>query len=315
MSDFTAGCDQPSNTTPTDAVRISLTTTIESDFISRGVFSELRRANACETGINSSRHVVTMGRAESVLEDALARQRSARKGMLIAYNAWVNAITAKIKEAMERHAELKSDVAVCVNPGDWREVWRGTKVQLTAQGIQLAGPWPGEPGGKDRWAQARDSRGYKTKIRCLSEVWSGRYQACIVTPDAVWAAKDNETAKSAEADRAKRNLSFMPDSASDFRAQLVDNLRMMVRTSIEKATTPASHHGYTLDEDAVGEIHASFDAFVEAVVGAPVKFDLAHHAEIAQRYRAQIAAGDRTFQARFATLVCPNPRILEGSAR
>lgn len=315
MSDLTAGCDQPSNTTPTDAVRLSLTTTIESDFISRGVFSELRRANACETGVNSSKHVVTMGRAESVLEDALARQRSARKGMLIAYNAWVNSITAKIKEATERHSELKSDVAVCLNPGDWREVWRGTKSQITAQGIQFAGPWPGEPGGKDRWAQARDSRGYKTKIRRLSEVWSGRYEACICIPYKVWAANGNEAAKSAEADRAKRNLSFMPDSASDFRAQLVDMIRSAIRATLEMAMAPSSHHGYTLHKDAVGEIHASFDAIVEAVVGAPVKFDPALHAEIAQRYRAQIAAGDRAFQARFETLVRSNSRILEGTTQ
>jgi len=92
-------------------------------------------------------------------------------------------------------------------------------------------------------------------------------------------------------------------------------MRMMARISLEQALEPALWHGYTLDEDAVGEIQASFDAVVEAVIGARVKFDSALHAEIAQKYRATIAAADKAFQSQFASLVCPNPRILEGGAQ
>ena len=107
----------------------------------------------------------------------------------------------------------------------------------------------------------------------------------------------------------------MPSSADDFRAHLVDSMRMMARINLDIAIKPATYHGYTLDEDAVGEIHSSFDAVVDAVIGARVNFDSALHAEIAQKYRAEIAAADQAFQAQFETLVRPNPRILEGGAQ
>lgn len=126
---------------------------------------------------------------------------------------------------------------------------------------------------------------------------------------------DDDKPKANEADLARRNLASMPGSADDFRAQLVDSMRVMARISLDSAIKPATYHGYTLEEDAIGEIHASFDAVVEAVVGARVKFDSARHAEIAQKYRAQIAAADHAFQAQFETLVRPNPRILEGGAQ
>lgn len=300
---------------PLDTVLLWLTTTVERDFEERGAFPRLRHAQARAFRAAATLHYLTADEADAVLEDAIAREQSVRRGTRNAYSAHIKGVQAAMKEAAERPAVFASQDAVCAYKSEHAERWRGTKDQLKAHGIGLNGPWPHEPGGKELWAQARDSQGYKTSITRFSTVWPGLYEARITIPYEVWGPKHSEKPKANEADLAKRNLASMPGSADNFRAHLVDSMRMMARISLDMAMTPATYHGYTLDEDAVGEIHASFDAVVEAVVGARVKFDSALHAEIAQKYRAQIAAADQAFQAQFETMVRPNPRILEGDAQ
>ncbi len=304
-----------SSAPPLDTVLLWLTTTVERDFDERGAFPRLRHAHAQAYRGAATLHYLSADEASAVLEDAMAREKSVRRGTRNAYAAHIKSVQAAMTEAAERPAVVASPAAVCAYKSEHAERWRGTKDQLKAHGIRLDGPWPHEPGGKERWAQARDSQGYKSSITRFSTIWPDLYEAYITIPYEVWGPKHNEKPKANEADLAKRNLASMPGSADDFRAHLIDSMRMMARISLDMALKPASYHGYTLDEDAVGEIHASFDAVVEAVVGARVNFDSALHAGIAQKYRAQIAAADQTFQAQFETLVRSNPRILEGGAQ
>lgn len=300
---------------PLDTVLLWLTNTVERDFEQRGAFPRLRYAHARVSRGPATLHYLDAAEAEAVLEDSIARERSVMGGTRNAYRAHIKSVQAAMKEATERPAVFSSPEAVCVFKYEHRECWRGTKDQLKAHGFQLDGPWPHEPGGKKRWAQARHSQGYKTSVTRFSTVWPGLYEAHITIPYEVWGAKHNEKPKPNDVDLAKRNLASMLTSADDFRALLVDSLRRMTSVSLDLSLKPATWHGYTLDEDALGEIHASFDAVVEAIVGARINFDAARHAEIAQRYRAQIAATDQEFQTQLETLVRPNHRILEGGVQ
>ncbi|MDP3612070.1 MAG: hypothetical protein Q8R98_09480, partial [Rubrivivax sp.] len=247
---------------PLDTVLLWLTTTVERDFEERGAFPRMRHAHAQAYRGAATLHYLSADEADAVIEDAMAREKSVRRGTRNAYSAHIKSVQAAMKEAVERPAVFASPSAVCAYKSDHAERWRGTKDQLKAHGIRLDGPWPHEPGGKERWAQARDSQGYKTSITRFSTVWPGLYEAYITIPYEVWGPKHNEKPKANEADLAKRNLASMPDSADDFRAHLVDSMRMMARISLDSAIKPATYHGYMLDEDAVGEIHASFDAVV-----------------------------------------------------
>jgi hypothetical protein len=300
---------------PLDTVLLWLTTTVERDFGERGAFPRLRNARAQACSGAATLHYLSADEASAVLDDAIAREKSVRRGTRNAYAAHIKNVQAAMTEAAERPAVFAAPAAACVYKSEHAERWRGTKDQLKAHGIRLDGLWPHEPGGKRRAAPGRDSRGYKASITRFSTVWPGLYEAYITIPYEVWGPTHNENQKANEVDLARRNLASMPNSVDDFRAHLVDSMRMLARINLDMAIKPATYHGYTLDEDAVGEIHASFDAVVEAVVCAQVKFDAALHAEIAQKYRAQIAAADQAFQAQFEMLVRPNPRILEGGAQ
>lgn len=317
---------------PLDTVLFWLTAAVERDYEARGAFPALRRSTAQGFRAASTLHYLSTDEAAAVLADALAKRQSDRRGIGQAYKALVKSLQSATEEAVARPALFAAPRAQCLHKSDSRESWFGTKQQLQAHGIQLTGPWPSEPGGKERYAVTRDSRGYKTNITRFSSIWAGAYLACIQIPYEVWGAKFERKSKpiSTDADAeaaqrnvqrnvaaARRNLAEVPTSADDFRRHVVQRMREMIRIPLDLALEPADYHGgYTLDEDAVGEIHASFDAVVEAVVGARVKFDQARHTAIIQRYRAAIAAGDQTFQAQVAALTRPNPRILEeGGAR
>jgi len=297
---------------PLDTVLLWLTATVERDFEQRSAFPQLRGANAKAVRAAATLYYLTADEADAVLEDAAARGQSVRCGMSNAYNAHSKSVQAAMKEACERPAAFASPSAACTFKFDYAERWRGTKDQITAHGIQLAGPWPQEPGGK-RWAQARDSRGYKTSITRFSTIWPGLYEAFISIPYQVREAK-RQAAGPEQAEKARASLASMPANADAFRANLVSDMRNFAAVPLRMAME-AKFHGYTLDEGALGEIHASFDAVGEAVVGAQVKFDPARHAEIACQYRAEIAAADQSFQGHFAALTQPNPCILEGGTQ
>jgi len=287
-------------------VLVWVTYAIEQDFETRRAFPKLRHASARAHRGAAVLHGLTAAEAGSVLEDAIVRVRSVRQQTRNAYRAHIKSVRAAIQEAAERPAVFASPAAVSVR----ESCWRGTKEQLKAHGIHLDGPWPHEPGGK-RWAQAKDSRGYKTNITHFSAIWPGLYLAKIEIPYEVRKRRDNI---SQNAELAKRSLESMFDTADDFRAHLIDIMRIGVQTALAEAIKPANWHGYTLDLDGIDEIHESFDAVVDAVAAARVHFDPALHAKIAQAYRAQIAGADDAFQAQFETLVRPNPQILEGGA-
>jgi len=298
---------------PLDTVLLWLTATVERDFKERSAFPRLRHVNAHGYRGAATLHYLSADEAEAVFKDATSRERAVRGGVRNAYRAHSKSVEVAMKEAAERPAFFASSEPVCSFKFGHAERWRGTKDQIKAHGIQLAGPWPHEPGGTRRWAKGRDSRGYKTSITRFSTIWPGLYEAYIQIP---YQAREAErpTTSPEQAEKARASLASMPANADAFRANLVSDMRNFAAVPLRMAME-AKFHGYTLDEDALGEIHASFDAVVEAVVGAQVKFDPARHAEIACQYRAEIAAADQSFQGHFAALTQPNPCILEGGTQ
>lgn len=117
-----------------------------------------------------------------------------------------------------------------------------------------------------------------------------------------------------EADRARRSLEKMPQSVKAFRTELLRQMRGMVGVCLTMAAEP-EFHGYSLDSEALEEIHASFDAVVEAVVAAKINFDPARHAAVQQGYRATIAKADIGFQAKVSELTRPDRAILQEGAQ
>lgn len=295
---------------PLDTVLLWLTNTVERDYEARQVFTDLRQQSARSVRSASSLHLLTLVQAARLLDDAKEREAGVRKGLKVAYTAHVKNCETAIQDAQQRTTAFTGASAHCADKSDSYERWWGTKAQLTAQGVCLKGPWPQEPQGK-RWAKATDWRGYKASVSPYSPIWPGLYEARVEIPIEVWGKKYDQKSNMDSETRARRDLALMPASADDFRAHLVGTIRMMVRVHLEMAMEP-TYHGYSMDEDAVSEIQASFDAIADAVAGARVKFDRARHEEVAQGYRAKIANADTAFQSRIAMLVKPNPRILRG---
>lgn len=196
---------------PLDTVLLWLTMTVERDFAERGVFPELRYTSAKANRASSSLHYLTEEQAQAVLTDALHRVQQVRKGLKIAYNGHVNALQTAIAEAVERPSIFAAPAAVCVRQDEIRHVWRGTKQQLQAQGIQRDGPWPGEPGGKDHRCGATDARGYKTGVTRYSTMWPGLFVASIEMPYEV---------RKHEYNRSAWNGCTKYESAEDYRAKL-----------------------------------------------------------------------------------------------
>lgn len=299
---------------PLDTVLLWLTMTVERDYIARDAFPRLRISNVRGYRGSSGLHYLTPDEASAVLADALDRRQGVAGPMKKGYTELIRGLQQEIAEAEERPALYKGvGPAKCTFKCEYSEGWRGTKGQLVAHGIQLDGPWEPEGDGRERRREGKDSRGYIVTIYRVRSIWSGLYEASISLPLAEPKPQVDEQSK--EADRAHRNLAEMPDSADAYRAHVVNVLRGITRQSLEIARAPARWHGYTLDEGAIDEIHAAFDGLAEAIAGARVNFDAKRHEEIAQQYRAKIAAADRSFQAKIAGLVKPNAKVFEGGAQ
>lgn len=301
---------------PLDTVLLWLTMTVERDYITRNVFPKLRISNVRGYRGSAGLHYLTPDEASAVLADALERREAVAGPMKKAYTGLIGVLQQAIAEAEERPALHGSGQASCTYKCEHHcEVWRGTKAQLIAHGIELDGPWPWELGsdGRARRRAARDVRGFEVSVARLASVWPGLYTAQIWLPREESKAQADE--QGTEADRARRNLASMPDSADAFRAYVVDTLRTYTRIALESARKAATWHGYTIDEDAIDEIHAAFDGLAEAVAAARINFDAKRHEEIAQQYRATIAAADTSFQAKIAGLVKPNAKVFEGGAQ
>lgn len=300
---------------PLDTVLLWLTMTVERDFIARNVFPKLRISNVRGYRGSSGLHYLIPDEASAVLADAFERREAVAGPMKKAYTGLIGVLRQAIAEAEERPALYGPGSAVCIYRSEVCETWRGSKDQLVEHGIKLDGPWPWESGydGRKRRREARDIRGFEVTVERVGTIWPGRYAARIWLPQAESKPQADEQSK--EADRARRDLAAMPDSADAYRAHVVNSLRSMTRYALENAREAARWHGYTIHEDAIDEIHAGFDGLAEAVAGARVNFDARRHEETAQQYRAKIAAADPSFQATIAGLVKPNPKVFEGGAQ
>lgn len=295
-----------------DAVIVSVTFNIERDYEERGVFPELRAVNAAVRHSSSSLHYMTEASVKPILEDAKRRVEVVRKGMLVAYRAHIRGLEIAIKEAKQRRANFAAPKAVCIDRHEgYSERWRGTKEQLQAIGIQLAGPWPGEEGGKDRRAKGRDARGRDAFITIHSRTWRGLFEVQIEYPD-----HERKSAMSAQQREQKRRdalagLSVMPKDEDDFRQRMIENVRFYISVA---ARGDLKHHGYGLTEDGREAIMMSADAVVEAILQAEVTFDEKRHREIEFQHRKELAEADGSFQNVMNDLRLLRPEILEGSA-
>ena len=176
----TAGAFLRAKSPPLDTVLVPLTKAVERDLEQRGALPELRRAKAESVQGAASLHYLTPDQARAVLDDAEARARQVRGGLLGAYLKHAKNIRAAMEEAARRPAAFAAagptNIAKEGVPG---ERWRGTKAQLATLGIQLDGPWPHEPGGATRWAPASDARGRKVCITRPSGIWPDLFEAFI----------------------------------------------------------------------------------------------------------------------------------------
>lgn len=292
-----------------DAAVVWLTRTVERDYAQRSVFPLIRSDFADLEGANGTAYYLTQGYAEALLEDAQARVESTSKGLRNAYSAFVRGLKYALEQAQERSSTFEAEQPICTSETEMWEDWRGTKAQLQAMGIVCQGPWPGEPDAK-RTRRGVDSRGYPTNIQRFSKIWCGLFEAHICLP---WQEAKSSAAQESRdkvADRALLNLKHMPKSIDEFRRNVVGHARTIM--SLWCDVKEQNSHGYTLSEEALPELHASFDAIAEAIMAAPVKFDAARHKQIAAGYQKEIAGADAGFQQKLSELFKPNAKILEG---
>ena len=307
-----------SSTPPSlDTVFVSLSFTIEKDYIARGVFSALRHGNAIELKGNGSLHFLTQDEAEALLEDAAARKESARGSMLAGYGSHIRNLTSAIEQAKARRAIFAAPAALQTYKSDYSEEWRGTKEQLQAIGFRLAGPWPTEPGGKTRWSKATDGKDHDVHItrHWGYDNWPWLFEARFDYLDSELPPKPIDTQRQKKLSMAKLELEAIPKSAEDFRWECIEDIRRSLSCGIRYRSGQRDgerFHGYTLTDEAVEAILLSLDAVVEAIDEAEVHFDAELHRKCVLRRQHDIAALDSTFQSTLATLAKPNPKILEG---
>jgi hypothetical protein len=292
-----------------DAVLVWVTATVENDYIDRSVFPAIRRAKAFSRLSASAVFCLTQPEAEALLEDAQARYACTRRSVKNAFGQFAQAVGKAIEEAKGRRAIFEATEPVCDYKSDYSEDWHGSKEQLLAMGIRLAGPWPGEPGGKERWVKATDSRGYHASISRYCTIWD-LYKARIEIPQEVRRQSEAVVEREKKQVRAQANLDAMPNTADEFRRELVKDARRWLAIAI--STESAKWHGYSLTDESVTAILMSCDAVVEAIMDAEVNFDAARHQQIALGYKKEIAGADSSFQQALATLTKPNAKILEG---
>lgn len=163
-----------------DAARVRVNLTIERDFIARGVFPELRFANAAEGSSGGSFHYVDPVVAAALLFDARQQYAAAERSRKKTFRGWLDELELAIDKAARRPAQHASAWPECVY-GCSRESWRGTRQQLRALGIVHDGPWPGEPGGAKRVLHTEDGRGWHVRIT-RADAW-GLFSLEIDVPE------------------------------------------------------------------------------------------------------------------------------------
>lgn len=241
-----------------DAVVLWLTLTIERDYIERGVFRAFRTETASASRANATLHYLTQAEAQALLDDAEVRRLDVYKSLKVAFNAHASNLRAALEEAQKRRAKWEAAEPVCTYRSEWSENWRGTKEQLRSLGIALDGPYPGEQGGKERWAQTRDRRGYKVRITRASTTWPGLFLADIEVPkDVRDKMRESEKQAAAEKERLQR-LKTLPATPDKYREEVAKTFWMFA--SATKAQMQAKD-GYRFTDEVVEEF---MDAVSEA---------------------------------------------------
>lgn len=241
-----------------DSVVLWLTLTIERDYIERGVFRAYRAETAAASRANATLHYLTRDQAQALLDDAEARRLDTYKSLKVAFNAHAANLRSALDEAKGRRAKFEATEPVCTYRSEWSENWRGTKEQLKSIGVALEGPYPGEQGGKERWAQTRDQRGYKVRITRASTTWPGLFLADIEVPEEVRKKmREAEKQTTAEKERLQR-LKTLPATPDKFREEVAKTFWMFA--SATKAQMQAKD-GYRFTDGVVEEF---MDAVSEA---------------------------------------------------
>lgn len=293
-----------------DAVLVWLSFTVERDYIDRSVFPAMRRERAVRWTGGSMLFYLTVDEAEALREDAQARRESVRGAVKNAVGKHAQALGDAIEEGRTRRATFAAAQPVCAYKSEYSEDWHGTKEQLLAMGICLPGPWPGEPGGKARWARATDSRGYPLNITRHCTIW-GTFRARIDIPQEVRREAESHEERAKKLTYAQQNLNRVPRTSEDFLWDCVENVRRMFRVYVN--AEPSDFHGYTLTEESVSNILMSMDEVVDAIVNAEVAFDAERQQKVLLKYQKEIADLDGSFQRKLSLLTKRNPALLEGS--
>lgn len=296
-------------TVPLDTVLLWISWTVQRDLESRAVFPALRHASAVAHRSSMALHHLEPAQAEAFLADVLARLEQVSRSLKSAYGSLLRGLRTAMEEAAQRVAVVAGNAAAKLPSRGWVERWLGTKQQLLAHGFKLSGPWPYEPGSKERGAAAKDARGLSVTITRHSPLWPDLYEAFLVVPPPD--RRRDSPSKPEDVRRAEWELSTMPKSADEFRSTVVDSLRRMVSGIVMVAIEQQDRHGYALDQSVLDEVCSAFDGIAEAVSGGKVHFDPKLNAEATMRYRLMLAAADEAFTSAVAELVKPNPALLQ----
>lgn len=292
------------NPPPLDSVLVWISHTIEQDHEARGVFPGLRMSSACAQRGALALHIVPPAEAGVLLDDARARYKAVRAGLRTAYGALIRSVTSAVDESQERSAVAKDGAALV---SSWRgKGWLGTTDGLQRAGIVLSGSWP-EPGSHGRWrGLGMDGDARRVRVYRYDQLWPQLFFAYVLPaplPPADMAVSDDARRK---ADAARRAIADMPQSPEMFVWESVATLRSaVIQGLVANLLEPSPHHGYSLDPTCQEDIHAGFDAFVEALAAARVNFDAARHAAVLQQHRAKIAAADEPFKGHLARMTQP----------
>ena len=213
----------------------------------------------------------------------------------------------------------------------------GSGDDLVSEGLIRHDQLPGQPGcGKmvctyvDGVLQSQGSHGGKGE-RCLKvrrlgkdrfEVSKGLAEQESKRRLNVWhaerTARELASAKQAEvvleATRARRDMKAMPSSGDEFRRNLIRDCQTMLNATVNSAVKAKPWHGYTITEEARGDILMSFDAIVEAILNADVRFDRVRHDAATREHLNALMASEPQIQSHLQRLVQPNPSLLAGAA-
>ncbi|MCU1500474.1 MAG: hypothetical protein JWM47_4427 [Acidimicrobiales bacterium] len=91
-----------------------------------------------------------------------------------------------------------------------------------------------------------------------------------------------------EVEHAKRALEQIPRSADAFRREVIEMFCSIAGVAVDHGTWAHARGGYHFEDEAVRLIKISFDAVVDAMVEAEVRFDQVKHEAAIQRYQTKI---------------------------